>query len=103
MVVTKRRLQHQEEEPEQEKHRKLKAAQELENCRNIEEEYMKKYSYDGVIQCPELANKLQYLIGRKFIDPENDGLYEVYSVFYNSEFEVVVGRRRSLDGRSLDG
>ena len=77
----------------------MQAAQELKNCRKIEEEYTKKYSYDRVIQCPKLANELQYLIGRKFVDPENDGLYNVYSVFYNSEFEVVVGRRRSLDGR----
>ena len=49
--------------------------------------------------CPELAVELQYLIGKKFIDPENNGLYEVSLVSYNPEFDVVVGMRRPLDGR----
>jgi hypothetical protein len=38
-------------------------------------------------------------VGKKCIDSENEGLYEVTEIFYNSEFNVVVGKRKPLDGR----
>jgi CRISPR/Cas system CSM-associated protein Csm2 small subunit len=41
------------------------------------EEFLEKYSYDGVIQSPQLASDLQYLVGRKLIDSENEGLYDI--------------------------
>jgi hypothetical protein len=56
-------------------------------------------TYDGVIQSPQLASDLQYLEGKRFIDSENEGLYEVTEIFYNPEFNVIVGKRKPLDGR----
>ena len=87
------------EHPEERNLRLKLADQNREDMRKVEEEYMKKYAYDGVIQCPELAEEMQFLVGRKFIDSDNNGLYEVSSVSYNSEFDVVVGTRRPMDGR----
>jgi hypothetical protein len=65
----------------------------------LEMECFEKYAYDGVIQCEELASELQYLVGRVFVDPDNGGRYEVSLVEYNEEFKVVVGGKRSLDGK----
>jgi hypothetical protein len=66
---------------------------------NLEEDCYEKYAYDGVIQCEELAVELQHLVGLKFVDPENKGLYEVSHIKYNEEFNVVVGGKRAMDGK----
>lgn len=98
-VKTRGKLKEAPLDLEDERLRKKLAEQHAEDLRRVEAEYLRKYSYDGVIQCPELAEEMQYLVGRKFIDTENNGLYEVSAVLYNPEFEVVVGTRRPMDGR----
>lgn len=69
-------------------------AEDLTKTRQTEEEFLARYSFDNVIQSRELANELQHqIIGRKFIDSDNNGRYAVSAIFYDSEFEVVVGKR----------
>jgi hypothetical protein len=109
-IVTKLRLNsdtttepiaplNEEMDPELEKIQTLQRKKEIKEMQRIQEEFLKKYSYNGVIQSPQLASDLQYLVGKKFIDSENEGLYDVTEIFYNPEFNVVVGKRKSLDGR----
>jgi hypothetical protein len=83
--------------------REAAAAAEKEEARArelaLEAECFEKYAYDGVIQCEELAVDLQYMVGQKFVDTDNGGLYEVSQITYNEEFGVVVGGKRAMDGK----
>ena len=64
------------------------------------EHHLERYVYDEVAQSPELAEKLQFLVGRKFIDDENGRLYTVDRVTYSETARAVVGFRRSLTGNA---
>lgn len=74
-------------------------AEDLAKVKQTEEDFLTRYSYKNAIQSPEQENKLQYLIGRTFIDSDNKGLYEISEVLYNSDYEVVVGKRRLWKAR----
>jgi hypothetical protein len=45
-------------------------------------------SKEGIAPDPDKSPQ----VGKKFIDSENEGLYEVTEIFYNPEFNVVVGK-----------
>jgi len=66
---------------------------EIDMDRNLE-----KYSYANVIQSEALADKLQYLVGKKFIDDENGVEYQVEDIFYSTTARVVLGHRKALAG-----
>jgi hypothetical protein len=65
-----------------------------------EDAKQEKYSFDNVLQSQELAERLQYLVGKRYIDDENGKLYEVAKVWFSRSQEAVVGTRRSLTGHS---
>ena len=58
--------------------------------RKEREEAVEIYAYDNVLQCEELAEELQFLVGRKFVDDENGHLYEVRSIFYSKEARAAI-------------
>jgi hypothetical protein len=55
--------------------------------------------YDNVFQCPELAEDLQYLVGKRCVDDENEALYQIDKMIYMESAKAVVGYRRAMDGR----
>ena len=68
-------------------------------ARKLTEEQQDRYVFDNVFQCPELAEDLQYLVGRRYVDDENGVLYQVDKVEYSESAKAVVGYRRAMDGR----
>ena len=58
-----------------------------------------RYAYDNIIQSAELAEVMQYLVGRKYMDDENGKTYEVEKIWFSASACAVVGIRRSLDGQ----
>lgn len=64
----------------------------------MEDLELEKYAFDNVIQSEELAEQLQYLVGRKFIDDENGKLYVIDRIWYLDTAKAVVGTRRPLSG-----
>jgi hypothetical protein len=59
---------------------------------------LEKYTYANVIQSEALAEKLQYLVGKKFVDEENGMEYQVEDIFYSTSAKIVLGHRRALAG-----
>lgn len=55
---------------------------------------MEKYAYDNQMQEPDLAEELQYLVGRKYVDDENGKLYRVERVWFSTTARAVVGTRK---------
>lgn len=64
-----------------------------------DERRLDRYVFDGVLQCHELAEELQYLVGKKYIDDENGVLYQVDRVLFSESARAVVGYRKAVDGR----
>jgi hypothetical protein len=62
--------------------------------------WQERHSFDNVLQSQELAERLQYLVGKRYIDDENGKLYEVAKVWFSRSHEAVVGTRRPLTGHS---
>ena len=74
---------------------------ELEEDPNLAEELLRAedYEYENVNQCEALAEELRpLLVGRKYVDNENDKLYEIYQVRYDPESEMIIGFRKPLSG-----
>ena len=67
--------------------------------KQLTEAAREKYSYDNVEQCPDLAEELQYLVGKDYFDDETGVHYQVDSVEYDPDHRVVVGYRRAMDGK----
>lgn len=67
--------------------------------KQLTEAALEKYSYDNVEQCEELAEDLQYLVGKDYFDDETGVHYQVESIEYDEANKVVVGYRRAMDGR----
>jgi hypothetical protein len=68
----------------------------LEQLSDIERE---KYVIDNVEQSEQLADDLQYLVGRQYFDDETGHQYEVESVLYDEDHKAVIAYRRAMDGR----
>ena len=68
--------------------------------KTLTEEQQDRYVFDNVFQCPELAEELQYLVGRRYIDDENGVLYQVSEVGFMESARAVVGYRRAMDGKA---
>ena len=62
--------------------------------RYLETDALEKYSYENLVQCQSLADELQYLVGRKYIDDDNFQKYEIASIHYDETHKLVVGHRR---------
>ena len=62
------------------------------------EQEMEKFSFDNVIQSPMLADELQWMVGKRYIDDENGRLYEVARVWFSKTAQAVVGSRRPMSG-----
>jgi hypothetical protein len=77
--------------------RKLVVRSRLEQLSDTERE---KYVIDNVEQCEELADHLQYLVGRTYFDDENGHQYQVESVEYDENHRAVIAYRRSMSGRT---
>jgi hypothetical protein len=59
-----------------------------------------KYVFDNVEQSDQLAEDLQYLVGKEYFDDENGIKYKVDSVEFDAAFvDPVIGYRRALDGK----
>jgi hypothetical protein len=57
----------------------------------LEQEFLAKFCFDNVQESEELAEELQFLNGRKYVD---DGrLYEIYQLRYDSEFRKLMSGR----------
>ena len=55
----------------------------------------------GVEECKQLAEEMRPLLEqKKFIDDENGRLYKIYQVRYDEEYEMVIGFRSPLTGRT---
>jgi len=62
----------------------------------LDESVQDDLSFENVEECEDLADELQFLNGRKFID---DGrLYEVYQVRFDEGSGHIIGWRRPLSG-----
>ena len=58
------------------------------------ESVLEDLAFENVKECPELADELQFLNGRKFVD---DGrLYEIYQLRYDEGSGHIIGWRRPL-------
>ena len=67
----------------------------------LDQALLDELAYENVDECEELADKVQFLVGRKF---EDEGrLYEVMQVRYDPEFEKVIGFRRPMSGKTPHG
>ena len=75
----------EEKEPEQ---------QELE----LDQTILDALAYENVEESEELANELQFLVGRKFQDEGR--MYEIYQVRFDPEYERIIGFRRPLSGKT---
>jgi phage/plasmid-associated DNA primase len=57
----------------------------------LEQEFLAKFCFDNVQESEELAEELQFLNGRKYVD---DGrLYEIYQLRYDPEFRKLMSGR----------
>jgi exodeoxyribonuclease III len=64
----------------------------------LDQELLDELAFESVDECEELAEKLQFLNGRKF---EDEGrTYEIMQVRYDPEFEQVIGFRRPMSGKT---
>ena len=73
-------------------------AQDSGNSRvELTEEFNERFNFHNVQECEELAEELQFLNGRKFIDEGR--LYEIFQVRYDPEFERIIGFRKVLGSR----
>ena len=66
----------------------------------LTEEERKRYVLDKVEKSVELAEELQYLVGRRYFDDENCHLYQVESVLYDEEYKAVITYRRAMGGKT---
>jgi hypothetical protein len=55
--------------------------------------------FDNVVQCEELAEELQYLVGKTYFDDETGVQYIVDGVGYDEPHKAVIGYRRAQDGK----
>jgi hypothetical protein len=66
--------------------------------RELDQALLDELSYENVEECEELANKVQFLNGRRF---EDEGrMYEIMQVRFDPDFERVIGFRRPLSGKT---
>ena len=64
----------------------------------LDQALLDELKYENVHECEELAEKVQFLNGRKF---EDEGrMYEIMQVRYEPEFERIIGFRRPLSGKT---
>lgn len=57
------------------------------------------YEHENVNQCEELADELRLILERrKFIDNDNNRLYEIHQVRYDEDSGTVIGFRKPLSG-----
>ena len=64
----------------------------------LDQTLLDELAYENVDECEELADSLQFLVGRKF---EDEGrMYEVYQVRYDPQYERIIGFRRPLSGKT---
>ena len=64
----------------------------------LDQTLLDELAYENVEECEELAERVQFLNGRKF---EDEGrLYEIMQVRYDPEFEKIIGFRRPMSGRT---
>jgi hypothetical protein len=57
------------------------------------------FDNDNVEQSDQLAEDLQYLVGKEYFDDENGIKFEVDSVEFDAAFGAVIVYRRALDGK----
>jgi exodeoxyribonuclease III len=55
-------------------------------------------SYENVDECEELAQELQFLVGRKFRDEGR--MYEIMQVRFDPQYERIIGFRKPLSGKT---
>jgi hypothetical protein len=65
---------------------------------NPDEVIFEECSLDSVHECPELADELQFLVGRKYRDEGR--LYEIDTIQWDPHYEHVIGFRRRNSGRT---
>jgi hypothetical protein len=64
----------------------------------LDQALLDELAYENVDECDKLAEKVQFLNGRKF---EDEGrLYEIMQVRFDPEFGRVIGFRRPMSGRT---
>ena len=66
----------------------------------LTEEERERYILDNVEQSEELAEELQYLVGRRYFDDESGHLYEVESLLHDEEHKAVIAYRRAMYGKT---